>query len=177
MIIVSTFVVLAVLIALFVVLFRTLISRPNRTTCSLEWLDSFSLENYAPMQRLLDRDDIVFLSSQPGYRPAIGKRLMAERRKIFRGYLRLLMLDFHQLIGLGKLMVVCASEDRAELARALLRSQVSFYFAVLAVECKLALHPLGWSVVDVRRLVQALETMRDQIQALASQRLAAAQLA
>ena len=167
---------LAMLIAVFWVLFRALASRPDQSTCSLEWLDSFSLENYAPMQRLLDRGDVEFLSSQPGYRPEIGKRLMAERRKVFRGYLRLLILDFNQLIGLGKLMVVYGAEDHAELARALWRSQISFYCAVFAVQCKLALHPLGWSGVDVNKLVQALETMRDQIQIMAAQRIPAAQL-
>src|SRR5216684_1242049 len=164
MIFMAVFLALAMLIAAFAFLFRALASRPDQSTCSLEWLDSFSLENYAPMQRLLDTGDVEFLSSQPGYRPEIGKRLMAERRKIFRGYLRMLILDFNQLIGLGKLMVVYATEDHAELARALWRSQISFYCAVFAVQCKLALHPLGWSGVDVNKLVKALETMRDQIQ-------------
>src|ERR1700730_4925316 len=146
MIFMVVFLALAMLIAIFAVLFRKLFSRPDQTACSLEWLDSFSLENYAPMQRLLNTGDVEFLSSQPGYRPEIGKRLMAERHKIFRGYLRLLILDFNELIGLGKLMVVYAAEDRAELAKALWRHQISFYFAVVAVQCKLA---LGWSAVDV----------------------------
>jgi hypothetical protein len=176
MIFMAVFLALAILIAAFAFLFRALASRPDQTTCSLEWLDSFSLENYAPMQRLLDTGDVEFLSSQPGYRPEIGKRLMAERRKVFRGYLRLLILDFNQLIGLGKLMVVYAAEDHAELARALWRSQISFYCAVFAVQCKLALHPLGWSGVDVNKLVRALETMRDQIQIMAAQRIPATQL-
>jgi hypothetical protein len=177
MIFLAVFLALATLIAAFAFLFRALASRPGQTTCSLEWLDSFSLENYAPMQRLLDSGDVAFLSSQPGYRPEIGRRLMAGRRKIFRGYLRLLILDFNQLVGLGKLMVVYAAEDRAELARALWRQQISFYFAIFAVQCKLALHPLGWSAVDVHKLVQTLETMRSQIQVLAAQRIPAAPLA
>lgn len=177
MIFTAIFFALAILIAAFAFLFRALASRPDQTACSLEWLDGFSLENYAPMQRLLDSRDIEFLSSQPGYRPEIGKRLMAERRKIFGGYLHLLVFDFNQLIGLGKLMVVYGAEDRAELARALWRQQISFRFAIFAVQCKLALHPLGWSGIDVNKLVQALETMRDQIQIMAAQRIpAAAQL-
>src|ERR1700730_17892481 len=146
MIFTAIFFALAILIAAFAFLFRALASRPDQTTCNLEWLDSLSLEKYAPMQLLFYTGDVELLSSQPGYRPEIGKRLMAERRKVFRGYLRLLILDFNQLIGLGKLMVVYAAEDRAELARALWRHQISFYFAVVAVQCKLA---LGWSAVDV----------------------------
>ena len=174
MIFTAIFFVLALLIAVFAFLFRALAARPDQTSRSLEWLDSFSLENYAPMQRLLDSGDVKFLSSQPGYRPEIGKRLMAERRRIFRGYLRMLILDFNQLIDLGKLMVVYAAEDRAELARALWRHQISFHFAILAVQCKLA---LGWSGIEVNKLVQALETMREQVQIIAAQRiLPAAQL-
>ena len=165
------------LLAAFIVLFRILLTRPRHTEASVKWLDNFSLETYSPMQRLLDPADIEFLASQPGYRPEIGKRLMAERRKIFRNYLHLLIADFNQLIGLGKLMVVYGSTDRADLAGILWRQQVSFYALVFAVECKLALQPLSSATIDVRRVVNALGAMRDQIQTVASQRLAAAESA
>jgi len=158
-------------------LFRALFARPSQSAFSLEWLDSFSLESYAPMQRLLDPRDVEFLSSQPGYRPEIGKRLLAERRDIFRGYLQLLISDFEKLIGLGKLMVVYAAEDRTDLARALFRCQLSFYFKVFALRCELGLHAFGWSNIDVSSLVDALAALRDQVQAMASQRIAAAELA
>ena len=36
------------------------------------------------MERLLDQSDVRFLASQAGYREEIAKRLMAERRKIYR---------------------------------------------------------------------------------------------
>lgn len=176
MVFVAVFLAIALLTALFALLFHALLSRPDQTACTLEWLDSFSLENYAPMQRLLDRADVVFLASQPGYRPEVGKRLMAERRRIFRGYLQLLIGDFNRLIALGKLMLVYAPEDRPQLAKALWRQQYSFCFGVCRIYCELALYPLGWSV-DVHDLIEALQTMRDQIQLLASQRLAAAQIA
>ena len=176
MILVAVAVVVALLIALFALLFRALLSRPDQTACTLEWLDTFSLENYAPMERLLDRGDVAFLASQPGYRPEVGKRLMTERRKIFRGYLRLLTQDFNRLIGLGKLMLVYAPEDRPQLAKALWRQQSAFYLAVGRIYCELALYPLGWSV-DVHGVIAALETMRDQIQLVVSQRMAVAQLA
>jgi hypothetical protein len=177
MIFVAVFLALAILIALFAFLFRSLVARPRQANASVDWLNSFSPESYAPMQRLLDGSDVAFLESQPGYRPEIGKRLISERRKIFRGYLRLLIQDFNQLMNLGKLMVVYAAEDRAELAKALWRQQMAFYFTVSAVECKLALSPLGWPTVDVHQLVNALESMRDQVQLLAARRVAAIELA
>ncbi len=89
----------AVLLAGFAGLFWRLASRFDAQQCTAGWLDTFSLERYAPMERLLDKNDLVFLQSQPGYRPEIGQRLMAERRNIFRAYLRLLVHDFNQLIG------------------------------------------------------------------------------
>ncbi len=166
MIFLAVSIILAILIAIFAFLFRALASRPVQNF-SAEWLNGFSLEIYAPMERLLNKSDLVFLEALPGYHPEIGKRLMAERRKIFRGYLRLLIRDFNQFMALGKFMAVHAPQDRPDLAKALWRQQLSFYFAVSAIQCKLALCPLGWPTVDVHGLVEALGGMRDQLQLLA----------
>lgn len=176
MIFVAVSVVVALLLALFAFLFRALLSRPSQSAFSLEWLDEFSVDAYAPMSRLLDRRDVAFLTSQAGYQPEIGKRLMAERRKVFRGYLRLLIADFNRLIALGKLMLVYSTEDRPELAKALWRQQSSFYFAVCRIYCELALYPLGFTV-DTRHALEPLRAMREQIQAISARRLAFAELA
>src|ERR1700678_717733 len=116
-------VVLAVMAACFAGLFWTLASRFDARQCTPEWLDEFSLESYAPMERLLGEDDAAFLASQPGYKPAIAKRLMAERRKIFVAYLGHLERDFNLLVGIGKLMVVYSTQDRQEFALRLWRQQ------------------------------------------------------
>ena len=166
--------VLAILVAVFVFLFRALAARPVQNF-SAEWLNTFSLESYAPMERLLDHRDLEFLQSQPGYRPDIGKHLMEERRRIFGDYLLLLIRDFNQLIAVGKIMLVYSQQDRPDLARTLWRQQLAFYFAVSAIRCKLALYPFGWPAVDVHRLTEALAAMRDQVQLLAPQASAAAQ--
>jgi hypothetical protein len=159
--------VLVVLAASFGGLFWRLASRYDARKCTAEWLDSFSLESYAPMERILDKSDLEFLEAQPGYRPAIGKRLMAERRKIFAAYLGRLVQDFNQLVGIGKLMIVYSPQDRHEFARNLMRQQVRFYTAVCSVRIQLALYPLGWSGPEVRRLVAGVTAMRDQVVALA----------
>ena len=166
-------VVLSLMAACFAGLFWTLVSRFDARQCTSEWLDGFSLESYAPMERILGRDDAAFLASQPGYKPEIARRLMAERRRIFAAYLEHLVRDFNLLVGIGKLMVVYSTEDQQEFARRLWRQQVRFYAAVCSLRLQLALYPLSWSAVgrsgeDVRRLVAAVTAMRDRVVMLSS---------
>lgn len=141
-----------------------------------EWLDGFSVERYAPMQRLLNRSDLSFLAAQKGYRPQIAKRLMAEHRRIFRSYLGYLVQDFNQLVGIGKLMVVYSTEDREQMARQILHQQLRFYCAVCAVWLQVALYPMVWTAVDSQSLVRAVGSLRDQVQSIASTRMAAFQI-
>jgi hypothetical protein len=163
---------IACLAACFAGLFWRLASRFDAQQCTAEWLDAFSVASYAPMERLLEKSDLAFLASQPGYRPAIGQRLMAGRRQIFRAYLRLLVRDFNQLIGIGKLMIVYSNQDQQEFARSLRRQQVKFYAQVCALQLQLALYPLGWTSVDARDLLAALGAMRTQVLQLTSQPVA-----
>lgn len=158
---------LVLLAGCFAGLFWRLASRFDARHCTAEWLDEFSLESYAPMERLLDRGDIEFLQSQSGYRPESAKRLMAERRRIFAAYLGRLVRDFNQLVGIGKLMIVYSAQDQHEFARHLWRHQVRFYLGVCSVRLQLALHPFGWTA-DAHSLVAALTAMRGQVQLLAS---------
>ena len=159
---------LTLLAACFGGLFWRLASRFDARQCTAEWLDGFSLESYAPMERLFDQGDLRFLASQAGYSEEIAKRLMAERRKIYCIYIRDLVRDFNQLAGIGKLMIVYSSQDRQEFARQLWRQQIRFYAAVYSLRLQLALSPLGWTVADGRQLVAALGAMRTQVATLAS---------
>ena len=155
------------LAAAFAYLFHRLATRFNGEALDSEWLDSFSVESYARMRRLLDQSDFEFLRNQPGYRPALEKRLQAERRKAFIDYLWLMIGDFNQLLEIGRLMLVSSNVDRPEFARALGRQRTSFYLTVCAVRCKLALAPLGLRV-DGPELLNSLGTMLQQVRELAS---------
>src|SRR6266567_4011431 len=157
-----------ILIAVSVALFRSLASRLDAEACTVEWLENFSTANYAPMQRLFDEKDFEFLASQPGYQPELASRLRAERRKVLAGYLQLLTRDFNQLHQIAKLMLVYSHEDRPDFGKALLWQQITFYYAVTAVRCRLALMPLGWPAPDVRKLIQPIESMGLQLQQMAS---------
>jgi hypothetical protein len=124
------------------------------------------MENYAPMARLFDPGDFAFLERQKGYYPALGKRLRAERRQAFIGYLGLMIRDFNQLLRIGRLMQVRSSVDRPEFARALSRQQIRFYFAVCVVRCRLELAPLGFPV-EGAKLLESLGRMFHQVRELA----------
>jgi hypothetical protein len=164
--------VLALLAAGFAGLFWRLASRFDARRCTAEWLDSFSPESYAPMERLLESGDLEFLASQAGYRPEIAKRLTAQRRRIFAAYLHRLVRDFNQLASIGRLMIVYSAQDRQEFARLLWRRRVRFYAEVCSVRLQLALYPLGWTGAEANRLVSALTAMRNQVQLLAVPRVA-----
>jgi hypothetical protein len=156
------------LLVSFAFLFLRLASRFDAEPHSPEWLQEFSLEDYAPMERLLDQGDFAFLARQPGYRPEMTRRLLASRRAVFCEYLYQLVRDFNQLHFIAKLMLIHSTEDRPEFAGALWRQQVTFYFAVCLLRCKVAVYPLGWTSLDVPELLATLERSRSQVRSALS---------
>jgi hypothetical protein len=156
-----------ILTTVSIVLFRRLASRLDAKECTAAWLEGFSTVNYLPMQRLLDKSDFEFLAAQPGYQPEIASELRAERAEILSGYLHLLTRDFNQLHAVAKMMFVYSDQDRPDFGKALLWQQITFYYAVIAVRCRLALMPLGWTVPDIRKLIVPIESMSLQLQRMA----------
>ncbi|MGB9604484.1 MAG: hypothetical protein ACP5U2_05325 [Bryobacteraceae bacterium] len=156
----------------FVLLFRRLASPGKEKLPDAEWWANFSLEKYRPMERLFARDDYEFLSAQPGFTPALARRLQAERRRILRRYLRCLNRDFDRLCTALKLLMLNAEQDRSELAIELFRQRLNFRLALAGVHTQLALQALGLGTVRVHGLVAALETMRERLQMLAAQPVA-----
>jgi len=150
--------------AAFVMIIKGVLSRDRFSAFNPEWLRKFSVAKYKPMERLLSEDDHEFLAAQPGYHPAISKRLRAERRRIFRGYLRALRRDFNRLETAARILMVSSPVDKPELAKALLRQRLNFMSAMCKVEFRLALHALGIGTVDVRTLVAPLDAIRLELQ-------------
>jgi hypothetical protein len=147
-----------------VFLYRRLARRDSNVP--LEHLAVLTPEKYRPMERLLLEEDFRFLSSQPGFSPGLGRRFRTERRRIFRGYLRNLRKDFGRLSLACQMLVIHAAEDRQDLAAAVIRQRLMFGLGVVAVEGRLVLYTLGLGTVDVRNLVESLETMQGQIRVL-----------
>lgn len=130
-------------------------------------LDSVSLsrsrmadaERYRPMLRLLSDDDLGFASQNR----ALRGKIRAQRRAIFRGYLRCLTKDYARLLAGVRRLMVESGVDRPDLARALARNRVLFALALCRIEIHLRLHALGIGKVDVSGLVEALDTLRSAV--------------
>jgi hypothetical protein len=128
----------------------------------------YSPDDYRPMLRLLDEPDDRFIAAHPAFGPKKTREMRAERRQIFRGYLRRLRADYGRICLSIRTLIVESDVDRPDLVKALMRSQILFAVAVFGVEWRLVLHTMGTGTVDVRNLVAALEAMRGQWQSLAS---------
>jgi hypothetical protein len=161
---------LAVLaVGAFFVLFRRMVLRGKEPQTDLEWCREFSIARYRPMERLFVEEDYDFLASQPGFHPRISRKLKAERRRVFRHYLRCIRRDFDRLSAAAKMVLVHAAQDRPDLATALMKQRLVFNYAMAMVQFRLALQTLGIGTVDVRRLVSSLEAMRSELRQLTQQ--------
>ena len=149
----------------FLFVYRTLSSRQS-SEISLGQYSEPSPNKYRPMERLLREDDFRFLAGQPGFSPKMGRRFRAERRRIFRGYLRHLRTDFRGMSQTVQALMVHASDDRRDLAIAVIRLRLLFAVGMLAIETRLLLHTVGVGTVDVSGLVESFETMQAQIRLL-----------
>jgi hypothetical protein len=148
-----------------VILYRTLSTRQS-SNVSMDELLVLPPGKYRPMERLLQEEDFRFLAAQPGFSPKLGRRFRTQRRRIFRGYLHNLSRDFGRVSQACQMLIVHSADDRGDLAYSLIRQRLLFAFGVLAVEGRLLLHTVGLGTVDVRGLVQSLESMQAQIQLL-----------
>ena len=118
------------------------------------------------MERLLDERDFRFLASQPGLSPQMGRRFRAQRRCIFRVYLRNLRNDFGRMSLAVSGLMVHAAEDRGDLAAALIGQRTFFMLGMLAIEARLLLHAVGVGTIDVSGMVESFETIQLQIRLL-----------
>ncbi len=131
------------------------------TNANSDWAEGFSIAKYRPMQRLLCREDLTFLRSQPGYEPSLEKALGKERRRIFRSYLKSLRRDFDRLYFAAKQSILYSETDNSGLMEALLRQRATFYYALGLVQFRLAMHALGLGTVEVQPLLNAVDSLRD----------------
>jgi hypothetical protein len=122
----------------------------------------FSLTRYEPMARLMSDEDLLFLKSQRGYRPEMGKKFSRDRRRIFRLYLEELARDFHRLHAHARVIVASLPADHSPLVGMLIRQQVRFWYEMAAVELHLAVDWTG-GAQRARGLVDALANMHAEI--------------
>lgn len=159
-------VLVALALATMLVIFRRLTAAVSRLPVTVEWMEKLSVERYRPMLRLLEQGDLSFLRSQPGFEPAMARRLRRQRCVIFQGYLRNLAADFRLTCTALKLIMLNSRCDRPDLAEVLLRAQTAFACGLLQVELRLVLYRLGWASVDVTQLVKLFDVMQLELRSL-----------
>jgi hypothetical protein len=149
--------------AVLAFLFRRLIAGPKSLPVSVDWINDLSIARYRPMERLLSEEDYRFLASQPGFDDRMLRRIRADRRKVFRGYLACLSRDFSLVGAALRLMMMYSAQDRPDLAGILYKQQALFAVGMLAVQWRLILHTCGLGTVDVSGLVRGMEFMRTEL--------------
>jgi len=125
---------------------------------------AISANRYRPMLRLLSDEDLNFVAANS----TLHKALRTRRRELFRSYLRCLTRDYAHLLAGIRAAMVQSGMDRPDLAHALAKNRSLFMIAIYKVECRLALHAIGVGKVEIAGLVDALETLRNQVGVLSA---------
>jgi hypothetical protein len=133
-----------------------------------EWLESFSVAVYYPMEGLLSNEDFLFLSRQPGFDLALCRKLRRDRLRIFRQYFNRLIGDFNRLHKTARFLLANSSEDRSELIPHLVWLKVRFFFSILRVEARYLSCYIGFRSLSAGALIQRLDEMRSQLTIIAS---------
>ncbi len=164
---VASAVVLLALLFAFGVLFKRL-SHTGARWQPVHPASALVATRYAPMQRLLDERDYRFLAAHPAFGKTRACKIRAERREIFRAYLRCLGRDYARVCACIRMVMMESGMDRPDLAKALFRNRTLFAAALVGIELRLAVHALGIGTIDVRPMVASLEGMRRTLENLAN---------
>jgi hypothetical protein len=132
-------------------------------------VSGFSISDYQPLHRLWDSRDWLYLRRQAGWEPAISTRLMRERRKIYRAYLRRLGSEFEMLHRAARILLVHAPEEQPGMAMALFRQSLLFWKYMAMLELKLGLQEIGLAPgikAETKGLVEAAAAMQTALRQL-----------
>jgi hypothetical protein len=170
---VAPIVVSGAVISLFMPTLRWLCRKAALQEITQEWLETFSVAAYYPMQGLLADEDFAFLSRQPGFDVSLYRKLRRERLYIFRQYLIRLIVDFNRLHASARFILSRSNEDRSDAVTRLMRLKLQFSIAVFQAECSYLLCHLGFRFLAVRRLISSLENMSLELSALSQRHVTA----
>jgi hypothetical protein len=124
------------------------------------------VENYSPMLRLLDCNELLYLRNQPGFTRQMELRLRRQRATLFAHYLRSLQADFREACAALKVVMAQASTDRRDLASLVLRSQAQFAYRVATLRLQVVLYRWGVGAVDVAGVFAPFDALRHVLQTL-----------
>jgi|SRR5579862_5500920 len=153
--------VLSVTFALVILgLLRRLSGNPARTAPDVARNVVRIEDRYRPMERLLASADTEFLKRQDGISSEMSREFRAQRRKLFRSYVRCLAKDFTRIYKTLEIAIVESRQDRPDLVRLMIRQKTDFVMAMFAIELRLAIHAWGINGMDVEPLVQSVRTLK-----------------
>jgi hypothetical protein len=129
----------------------------------------FSPDRYKPMDRLLRESDYAFLGAQPGFDPAMARKLRRARHRIYFSYLRSLSKDFYRVHHAAVQLVLESGTDRPELSVLLAHHKFRFQMAMCRTYAELALSACGLGTVDPAPVLNALRDLNAIGKALSDQ--------
>ena len=153
-------VALAGLLVILAGLLTWLLVSRRRADSAIDDSWEFSLENYRSLNSLFAEEDLVFLRSQKGYRPEMGRRWRRERCDLFRLYLEELKADFRRLHARARALVSHSDAESARLVGVLIRQEVTFLCALARVEFRFLLYRTGVGTIDIAPFIERIEAMR-----------------
>jgi hypothetical protein len=125
------------------------------------------------MLRLLESDDLHFLSEHPGVTASQTRDFRQRRATIFRAYLMSLHCDFRRITMAIRVLMVQSRHDRPDLARVQIRLRTLYAAAAVVVHARLFLYERGMCRVDPRELMRTFEAMRLELHNLLPKRVIA----
>ncbi len=149
-------------IAVFATLLANLFLKSERSAKANQrfdeqWFDDFSAFRYLPMRRLLNGADEAFVQRQQQNGGGTLREFRAERRMLFRLYLKDLQTDFARLTLGAKRAILAATEDQSDQVSSLIRLEWNFRKAVWMAHGQLFVHACGFSPADATGLIDALQ--------------------
>lgn len=162
-------------IAVFATLLTSLCLKTERRakatrTFDKQWFEDFSAFRYLPMRRLLNGADQAFVQRQQQNGGGTLREFRAERRMLFRLYLKDLQSDFARLSFGAKRAILAATEDQSDQVSSLIRLEWNFRKAVWMAHGQIFMHACGFSPADASGLIDALQhfefTIRESYLAL-----------
>ncbi|MBL8242522.1 MAG: hypothetical protein JNM66_34165 [Bryobacterales bacterium] len=122
-----------------------------------QWFEDFSSFRYLPMRRLLAAEEEEYWMQSTDGAPSRLAAFRAERRRLFREYLRLISADFGRLSQGVRLSIVHANADRSAEIAHLMSLEWSLRKLLWQAELNLMFHWLGVKPVDATELINALQ--------------------
>ena len=164
----APFVILGLSLVLAAPVLARLFRRCEMSEITPEWLESFSVTAYYPMQGLLSDEDFRFLARQPGFDFSLYRKLRRERLLIFRQYLSRLISDFNRLHTVARVLIARGQEDRSDLMMRLFKLKIRFSLAVMQSEISYLCCRIGIGGLIASNMIARLEEMSAELNGLAA---------